>query len=564
MKTNTNNGGDSIKTASNETPITTYLDTSYIFPSGTESEPSVRIGDTATGLYNTGTGVGISSSGTSYFSVSPTSIILDSDVTISGTCSINSQTIADGGTVAAPGIVIATSGNGLYSPAANQVGIACAGSAALIASTSALTTSLPISLGAGSAAAPSLQLNGNSGLYSGGAGTVAFSTGGSLAARFASTDFTSNVVLLAPAGSVGAPGYGISGDATTGVYGIGAGNVGVTCSGTKQLDINSTRTLCTGAIQTSDTTDSSSTTTGSGQFAGGIGVAKSMYIGGKTICTDTTDSSSTSTGSGQFAGGVGVAKTVYIGGKTICTDTTDSSSTSTGSGQFAGGVGVAKTVYVGGKTICTDTTESTSTSTGSGQFAGGIGLAKRLNAGGAIQTSDTTETTSTTTGSGIFAGGVGIAKNLHVGGMFELTTTTTQPIFFVASSTTQNLTTGVTSLINTAWGSPSINQGFSSWLVSVLAIATTGYYQISYQVAFEAHTTGDRIAFVEVNSTRYIQNSVKAATSSNTHSIAASAMLKLTAGDTIQLKANQNSGSTLTTGSISANYTNYLALYKVY
>ena len=79
-------------------------------------------------------------------------------------------------------------------------------------------------------------------------------------------------------------------------------------------------------IDSNDATQSSSSTTGSLQVAGGAGIAKNLFVGGGAEVTglttitgvldanDTTQSSSSSTGAAKFAGGVGVAKNLYVGG----------------------------------------------------------------------------------------------------------------------------------------------------------------------------------------------------------------------------------------------------------
>lgn len=79
-------------------------------------------------------------------------------------------------------------------------------------------------------------------------------------------------------------------------------------------------TLLTGTLTVntsatfSGTTQSSSTGTGSAVVAGGLGVAKNVYVGGNTVISDTTDSTSSTTGSLRTAGGAGIVKNLYVGG----------------------------------------------------------------------------------------------------------------------------------------------------------------------------------------------------------------------------------------------------------
>jgi hypothetical protein len=185
----------------------------------------------------------------------------------------------------------------------------------------------------------------------------------------------------------------------------------------------------------SNTTDSTSTTTGSMVLAGGMGVAKSVFIGGRLVITNTTESTDPTTGSVVIGGGLGVNSDVHIGGNSSIggdltvtgnitstagtvsfTDVTPSTSTTTGTVVVGGGVGIGGAIYVGGPGHFVDDTASTSVTTGSIVTAGGVGIGGGLNLGGALNIVDATESTSTTTGSLITAGGVGIGANLHVGG----------------------------------------------------------------------------------------------------------------------------------------------------
>ncbi len=148
--------------------------------------------------------------------------------------------------------------------------------------------------------------------------------------------------------------------------------------------ITTTNTVTAGAIVVTGTDDSYSPSTGVLTIAGGVGIAKHLYIGGAAIVDDTTDSSSSYTGAFTVAGGVGIAKHLYISGATVVNNTTDSSSYSTGALTVAGGVGIAKHLYVSGAVTVNDTTGASSYTTGSLTVGGGAGVAQNLYVGGGI------------------------------------------------------------------------------------------------------------------------------------------------------------------------------------
>lgn len=130
-------------------------------------------------------------------------------------------------------------------------------------------------------------------------------------------------------------------------------------------------------------------------------VLATMSNGGDLVLTATTDSSSSTTGAVKTAGGLGVAKALYVGttlnvsgnstlvGTLTGSDTTDSSSSTTGAFKTSGGLGVAKKLYVGGQINCTDVISAWNTA--GTQLAGSLyhdGTAGRLgilNSGGSVE-----------------------------------------------------------------------------------------------------------------------------------------------------------------------------------
>lgn len=180
------------------------------------------------------------------------------------------------------------------------------------------------------------------------------------------------------------------------------------------------------------------------QGTSGMGVGGNINHGGIFKNINTTESTSSSTGSCILSGGVGIAKNLYVGGSTnVATDmtitgtltsssllngqqinaqsTTQSTDIYTGSLRCFGGCGIQKNCNIGGNMVVSgkisnnDNTQSTDISTGSIVSSGGIGVILNANIGGVTTIYDTTESSSIYTGAMVVNGGVGISKKLYVG-----------------------------------------------------------------------------------------------------------------------------------------------------
>jgi hypothetical protein len=195
-----------------------------------------------------------------------------------------------------------------------------------------------------------------------------------------------------------------------------------------------------GPVTFSSTDNSTSPTTGAVTIAGGLGVAKNIYVGGLNVTVNTTDATTTTSGALQVSGGVGIVKDVWIGGTlNVGTDlivtgditsiggtvnfvnTTVSTSTSTGALVVSGGVGIGGALYTGGIATFVNSTVSTSSITGAVVITGGLGVSGDMFSSGLVRITNSTQSTSPITGAFKVAGGAGIVKNLNVGGDTDLT-----------------------------------------------------------------------------------------------------------------------------------------------
>lgn len=145
------------------------------------------------------------------------------------------------------------------------------------------------------------------------------------------------------------------------------------------------------------------------EFFGGTVVDSSLTISGATILPNTTESTSTTTGAVQIAGGLGIVGNLS-GSTAKFYSATDSSSTSTGSVILVGGLGIGATLS-GTNARFYASTASTSTTTGAVIIDGGMGVSGTFSFGYA-KGYNTTDSTSTSTGGFVVLGGIGVAKNI--------------------------------------------------------------------------------------------------------------------------------------------------------
>jgi hypothetical protein len=157
----------------------------------------------------------------------------------------------ENGTAAAPSIYFKDSGTdtGIYSPGTDQVAITTGGTTRLTATTTALTSALPIDHPLGTAAAPGITFTGdlNTGIYSPGADQVAISTNGTQRLTVDTAATTSTLPVVHPLGAVGTPSITFTGDLNTGIYSPTADTIAFAEGGVEAMRIDSSGRVGIGA-----------------------------------------------------------------------------------------------------------------------------------------------------------------------------------------------------------------------------------------------------------------------------------------------------------------------------
>lgn len=252
-----------------------------------------------------------------------------------------------------------------------------------------------------------------------------------------------------------------------------------------------------------------------------------------------------------------------LSGITNITNTTDATSTSTGSLIISGGLGIAKTTYLNttnnvGVLSVLNTTDATSTSTGSIIISGGIGIAKASYHGGIANMNNTTDATSTSTGSLIVAGGLGIAKTAYFGNNIV------QPrwYMFAHNSTTQSISNTTTTLV--AFDTTDHNSGITM-NTNVFTIPHSGIFQVCFKINYATNATGFRLAYITVNDNagtgaRFGEFVLTTETSGTRFCCCGTAILFISANDTVRIWTFQSSGGNLNTGGVTSDTFNNLQI----
>ena len=154
------------------------------------------------------------------------------------------QTIVGDGTAALPSFsFISEPNSGLYRIGAGNLGISIQGTLVFDFNATRLQNSGVYYSAAGSAASPAytFTLDTDTGISNTAANTLVLSTNGTGRLTINTTGITTSLNLYTVNGTVGAPAYSFTADTTTGLYRIGAGNLGIAINAANMIDIDSTR-----------------------------------------------------------------------------------------------------------------------------------------------------------------------------------------------------------------------------------------------------------------------------------------------------------------------------------
>lgn len=306
---------------------------------------------------------------------------------------------------------------------------------------------------------------------------------------------TTQQKISVPDGTVALPSISFSSDDDTGIYRIGANNIGVAANGAKVLDIGTTGLGITGlgstttsmAVGTSLTVgtdqtfakevnhtiavaDTTTAATVGGdltlQAAGGATTGKggTAYVFGGNA--GTVDSGDILAATGRAPGGASGGVTIQTGtdsatGGSILLKPNETTAFTISSTGMLGAVGSVITL--------SDTTDSTDKDTGSIITEGGIGVEKAIvtgtsiTAGTTLQVNSTTDSTTKDTGAIITEGGIGVEKAIVTG--TSITAGTTLQVNSATDSTTKDtgsiITEGGVGVEKSIFAGLTINAGTS-------------------------------------------------------------------------------------------------------
>ena len=276
-------------------------------------------------------------------------------------------------------------------------------------------------------------------------------------------------------GTAALPSITFGSDLTTGLYRIGASEIGLTLAGTLSVDFAVNLTTFTGAIVSTGTTDSTTSITGAVKTAGGLGVAKAIGLGTNLLLSKEVDHTVTVTTT-TTAATVGGALDI-VSGAGATSGNGGEASISSGAGGVTGAGGVLNTTSgAGGATSGASGAVNISSGVATIGSSGIITIASGNTASGVagdIQITPGTHT-STTVSPNISLNKSVIRKPILTSAATGATLTAVQLLggYIEITGGTGNITLPATSTITTAIGSTPAGTYFDFIINAVNMTAT--------------------------------------------------------------------------------------------
>src|SRR5512143_1165313 len=214
-------------------------------------------------------------------------------------------------------------------------------------------------------------------------------------------DYFAQTVTLSADGAVGAPAYSFTSDSDSGIYRIGANDLGIAAGGVKVTDISTTTFAITDALTVSGaaTLSSSLTVTGNALFSGtGTITGATALSSNLTVAVTGTFASS---GAATFTSSMEVGKATLF----------SSAVTISGGATLSSSLGVAGATQLAALTATSATLSSSLNVTGATQVAA-LTASGKVTASSSMEVSNATLLSSALT----VAGGATMSSTLHVAG----------------------------------------------------------------------------------------------------------------------------------------------------
>lgn len=236
------------------------------FLDGSSSVPGIAfINDQNTGIYRIGADqLGIATNGAGRWQINASghflplannSYDIGESATIVRDVYTNRIILPFGGSELAPSISFASDlDTGIYNVGGNFLGFSTGGTLRLQIGPTNSQFTTRIQGQAESAATPTFSFTGDTdtGIYSSGADSLSFSAGGVARVTINTANLISDLPIIAPGGSQGAPSYTFNGDTDTGIFRGTVNNISFTTGGTSRMALNETDLILTVPVNVQD------------------------------------------------------------------------------------------------------------------------------------------------------------------------------------------------------------------------------------------------------------------------------------------------------------------------